>query len=115
MSVRQTDVIRCSKEGPIVLKREDFVFCIGYQGDAAVVDGRAKKEYKGWGARRLLEKGLFRAAFSAAVYDGSDEELQLVIDAYAEQIGSEIPDQEAMKRLLGIFSVPDEINKVMIV
>ena len=27
------------------MKREDFIFCIGYQGDAAVIDGQAKKEY----------------------------------------------------------------------
>ena len=27
------------------MKREDFVFTIGYQGDTALIDGRARKDF----------------------------------------------------------------------
>ncbi|MCF7953681.1 MAG: hypothetical protein K9K78_06355 [Spirochaetales bacterium] len=98
-----------------MLKREDFVFCIGYQGEAAVVDSAARKRYKGCTVQQLLDDGLFRAAFSAAIYDGSEKDMKRVIDVYSKKIGIPIDDVETMKRLLGIFSVPEDISKVMAV
>lgn len=96
-----------------MLKREDFVFCIGYQGDAAIVDGRLKKSYRSLGTAELLEKGLFRAAFSSAIYSEDEQEIMMVINTWNEMTGASMKSPEEMKRLLGIFSVPADISKVI--
>ncbi|MCK5154989.1 MAG: hypothetical protein KAQ69_01070 [Spirochaetales bacterium] len=97
------------------MKREDFIFCIGYQGDAAVVDGQAKKEYSSLNTNELAEKGFFRAAFCSAVYSGNDEEIQIVLNAYNKSAGTSLKKADEMKRLLGVFEVEDDINKIIIV
>ena len=96
-----------------MLKREDFVFCVGYQGDSALVDSRAKKKYRNCTAKQLLDEGLFRAAFSSAVYDKDESAMTMVIDAYNAASGANLQGPEDMKRLLGIFSVPEDISKVL--
>ena len=65
-----------------MLSREDFVFTIGYDGPTAVVDNQAKKKYGKLSTRELAENGLFRAAYSSAVYSGKEDELKLVAMAY---------------------------------
>lgn len=96
-----------------MLKREDFVFCVGYQGDSALVDSRAKKKYRKFSTKQLLEEGLFRAAFSSAVYDRNEAEMTMVIEVYNAASGANLQEPEDMKRLLGIFSVPEDISKVL--
>ena len=96
-----------------MLRRDDFVWCVGYQGNAAVVDSRGKRAYGKLSAQQLLEKGMFRPACSAAIYDQSDEDMQRVISAYNELTGAGIASSEEMKRLLGISAVPEEINSVI--
>jgi len=44
------------------MKREDFLFTIGYQGDTALVDGSAKRQYGGLSTRELAAKGLLKPA-----------------------------------------------------
>ena len=65
-----------------MLSREDFVFTIGYDGPAAVVDNQAKKKYGKLSTRELTEKGLFRAAYSSAVYSRDLQELKYVAEAF---------------------------------
>ena len=93
-----------------MLSREDFVFTIGYNGPAAVVDNRAKKKYGKLSTKELAEKGLFRAAYSSAVYSQNPEEQRLVAEAYNRlkgQPSDNIPDAEiaALGRLFGVFPV----------
>lgn len=96
-----------------MLRKEDFVFCIGYQGDTALVDKRAKKKYGRMSTSELLQTGLLRAAFSSAVYDDSEEDMKKVISSFNDLTGSKLKTSEEMKRLLGIFAVPEEIHKVL--
>ena len=65
-----------------MLSREEFIFTIGYDGPAAVIDNQAKKKYGKLSTRELAEKGLFRAAYSSAVYSKDPRELKLVAEAY---------------------------------
>ena len=94
-----------------MLSREEFVFTIGYDGPAAVVDNQAKKKYKNLSTRELVEKGLFRAAYSSAVYSKDPQELKFVAEAY-NRLGrdpsrdpsaelSEV-DLSALDRLFGV-------------
>lgn len=65
-----------------MLSREDFVFTIGYDGPAAVVDRHAKKNYGKLSTQELAGKGFFRAAYSSAVYSRNQKELELVAEAF---------------------------------
>jgi len=96
-----------------MLSREDFVFTIGYDGPIAVVDRQAKKKFGGLSTSELAEKGLFRAAYSSAVYSGNTEEKKLVAEAYNRHLGHsgedltqvEESDLTAIDRLFGVFLI----------
>ncbi|MFP4179134.1 MAG: hypothetical protein ACLFNZ_04210 [Spirochaetaceae bacterium] len=96
------------------MKREDFVFTIGYQGDVTLVDGRAKKEYAKLTTEELMEKGLFRAAFCSALYEGDEEKMKMVVDNFKERSGAKLETIEDMKRMLGVYQVPSELEKVKV-
>jgi hypothetical protein len=88
-----------------MLSREDFIFTIGYDGPAAVVDNQAKQKYGGLSTRELAEKGLFRAAYSSAVFSRDPAEKQLVADLYNKLSVSAPVDLSALDRLFGVFPV----------
>ena len=98
-----------------MLSREDFVFTIGYDGPAAVVDKQAKRKYGKLSTRELADKGLFRSAYSSAVYSKNTDELKLVAEAYKQvagyfpveltEAGLSASDISALDRLFGVFLV----------
>ena len=94
-----------------MLSREDFVFTIGYDGPLAVIDGQARRRYGSLSTKALIEKGLFRAAYSSAVYSKDPEELRLVADAYNSLTGASI-DSKTLDRLFGVF--PVEVKRSMV-
>ena len=93
-----------------MLPREDFVFTIGYDGPTAVIDNQAKKKYGKLSTRQLAEKGLFRAAYSSAVFSKDPDELKLVAEIYyrlQNDAKREISQSDiaAMERLFGVTMV----------
>ena len=94
------------------MKREDFIFTIGYSGTRAVVDAKAKRLYGKMSTEELLGKGLYRSAFCSAIYEGDEEELERFRRAYVAQSGNEVESVLALKRLFGIFEVPENVSKV---
>ena len=96
------------------MKREDFVFTIGYQGDTALVDGKAKKDFSKLSTEELAEKGLWRAAFCSALYENSEEKMQHVVEMYNQKSGAKLESVQDMKRMLGVFEVPEEIDKIKV-
>ncbi|MDR2784795.1 MAG: hypothetical protein LBB83_02655 [Treponema sp.] len=100
-----------------MLSREDFVFTIGYDGPTAIVDGQAKKRFGSLSTQELAEKGLFRAAYSSAVYSKDPAEIQAIMEIYNETIAvsrdaaspgaAPSPD-----RLFGVF--PVEVRRVIV-
>jgi len=87
-----------------VLSREEFIFTIGFDGPSAVVDKQAKKKYGRLSTRELAEKGLFRPAYSSAVYSGNKEEIELVAEAYSRLQGHQV-DVSVLDRLFGVSLV----------
>ena len=83
-----------------MLSREDFVFTIGYDGPAAVVDNQAKRKYGKLSTRELAEKGLFRAAYSSALYSKDPEELKFVAETY-RKVGASSPSSLSALDLSG--------------
>lgn len=91
------------------MKRDEFVFTIGYQDDAAIVDGPAMRKHAKKSARELLDLGLFRPAYCAALYD---DELEGFRTLFVERTGMEIESDGALARLFGVFGVPEDVTKV---
>lgn len=94
------------------MKREDFIFTIGYSGTRAVVDAKAKRQYGKLSTGELLDRGLFRSAFCSALYTGEEQELERFRLAYVERTGQKVESTLALKRLFGIFEVPENVTKV---
>lgn len=97
------------------MKREDFIFTIGYSGMAAVVDASGKKRYGKLTAEQLLEKGLFRSAFAAAVYDDDSAQLEQFVAAFRQKSHIQVESVDQVKRLFGVYGVPAGINRVVLV
>ena len=100
-----------------MLPREDFVFTIGYNGPIAVIDRQSKKKYGKLSTKELAEKGLFRAAYSSALYSGNEEERRFVAEYYQKLGGSSnasVSETElsAMDRLFGVFLV--DVKRTMV-
>jgi hypothetical protein len=88
-----------------MLSRDEFIFTIGYDGPAAVVDGQAKKRYGSLSTGELAEKGLFRAAYSSAIYARDPAELDLVVGIYNKTAGTAYTASSPLDRLFGVFPV----------
>ena len=88
-----------------MLAREDFIFTIGYDGPMAVVDGKAKKRYGSLSTRQLAEKGLFRAAYSSAVWSKDPADMEALVETYNRVSGSSLTVDSQLGRLFGVFPV----------
>ena len=106
-----------------MLPRDDFVFTIGYDGPVAVIDGQAKRRYKGLSTNELIEKGLFRAAYSSAVFSENPEEIKHVVEEFNRMSAEAYPASEQSEtsgtskspstdRLFGVFKV--EVKRSMV-
>jgi hypothetical protein len=94
-----------------MLSREDFVFTIGYDGPAAVVDKQAKSRYSSLSTRELAEKGMFRAAYSSAVWSKNPQELETVLDIFNKNARSSLDPGVSPDRLFGVF--PVDVKRVI--
>ena len=84
------------------MKREEFIFTVGFSGSTAIVDGAARRKYAGWSVDRLLEAGLFKQAVYAAVYDGDKPAIDRILAAYNEAAGTELRSRGDLERLFGV-------------
>ena len=91
--------------------RADFIFTIGYDGPAAVIDGQAKKLYSKLSTRELAEKGLFRAAYSSAVWSKDPKELEIVAEIYNKVTNSSVT-AVTLPRLFGVY--PVEVSRSIV-
>ena len=88
-----------------MLTRDEFIFTIGYDGPAAVVDGQAKRRYRGLSTRELAEKGLFRAAYSSAIWSKDKKEIETLVEIYNRISGSSLTPDSPLDRLFGVFPI----------
>ncbi|MFP4383884.1 MAG: hypothetical protein ACLFST_12935 [Spirochaetia bacterium] len=97
------------------MKREDFIFTLGYMGNASLVDSRAKKKFASLSTMELAEKGLYKPAFCSALYSGDSQELEQLMELLKDRFDLEEANVERFKRLFGVFGVPDNIGRVITV
>ena len=89
------------------------MFTIGFQGDAAVVDKRAQRRYGKLSTMELAGEGLYRAAFCSAIFSGDESEIDEFVRFFAEKTGMQDLTVDRVKRLFGVYTVPDEIKKIV--
>ena len=93
-----------------MLSREDFAFTIGYDGERAVVDGKARAQFGRLGTMELAEKGLYRAAFASALWslnqegskDKAEGEMRAFIDFFNRVAGTTYSRPDELQRLFGV-------------
>ena len=88
-----------------MLSREDFIFTIGYDGPVAVVDGQAKRKYSKLSIEELARKGLFRAAYAAAIFSGESKDMETVLTEYNRIAGTAYSTASPPDRLFGVFHI----------
>jgi hypothetical protein len=96
------------------MKREDFIFTIGYQGDTALVDGNAKRQFGRLSTRELAEKGFLKTALCSALYSKDQADIDAVLQIYRERSGNQSVTLERLQRILGVFSVSEQITKAKV-
>ena len=97
------------------MTRSEFVFTIGFQGDAAVVDRRAQRRYGKLGTMELAGEGLYRAAFCSAIFSGVEAEMNAFVRFFAEKTGMDGLTADRLKGLFGVYTVPSEVKKIIAV
>ena len=97
-----------------MIKREDFIFTIGYSGSSAIVDSSLKKKFGSLDSEELAKKGLFKAALCSVIFANRESELDKVLAIYNSKTKEEaISSPEELKRKFGVFEVPAEITRVI--
>lgn len=97
------------------MKREDFIFTIGFEGDTAVIDGRSRKRFGSLNTHQLAEQGLYRQAFCSALYSGDESEMTALLEYMREYTAFDATSAIALKRLFGVFEVPQGITRTLAV
>ncbi len=97
------------------MRRADFVFCIGFDGAAAIVDGRLQRRYGNLSALELAEAGLYRQAICAALFDDDRAALEGVLAAYNRTAAKPIGTVEELERVYGVTGVPEGVVRVTII
>ena len=98
-----------------MISRKDFVFTIGYDGGTAVVDGTLKRRFGSLSTGELAEQGLFKQALCAAVFEGREGSLDRVLELYNARAELKLAHVEELKRMFGVFEVPQGITRVLVV
>jgi hypothetical protein len=97
------------------MRREDFVFCIGFEGSTAIIDGKNMRRFRGSSTRQLAEAGMFKQAVSSAVYSGVPRDLEEVLSLYNQKTAAPMSSVEDLKRIFGVSNVPEGVKKITVV
>jgi len=97
------------------MRRADFVFCLGYDGGTAIVDGRLQRKHGSHGPRELADAGLFKQALCAALFDGDEAGRGEVLARYNARTSHAVGTVAELERLYGTSGVPEGVTKVTVV
>lgn len=94
------------------IKKDDFIFSIGFHGETAIVDKQAQRQFGKCSVDELIKAGLFKPAFCSAVYDDDKVLMEKILDCYNNKYGKQYTAPEDLKRLFGVFGIPENVKKV---
>jgi len=97
------------------MRREDYVFCMGYEGSTSIVDGRLMRKYGSHTTRALAEAGLYKQAICSALWSGGKGELDEVLAGFNQRATVPVRTAEELMRIFGTTGVPEGVKKVTVV
>ena len=97
------------------MKIEEFGNTIGYSGSSSIVDKGNLKRYGRLSIQDLLDKGLYKAAFSKALYEEDQDGQERVLSTYNQVSDSQYSSVLDLKRLFGVYEVPEGISRVKLI
>jgi hypothetical protein len=98
-----------------LMRRADFVFCLGYDGSTAIVDGRLQRVHGSLGPRELAEAGLFKQALCAAIFDSDEAARAEILSRYNACTSHPVGTVADLERLYGVSGVPEGVTKVTVI
>lgn len=97
------------------MRREAFVFCIGYEGSTAIVDGKLRARYASSSTRELAEAGLFKQAICSALFAEKPQELDDVLSIFNQRTRHPVSSVDELLRIYGTFGVPEGVTRIIVV
>lgn len=100
------------------MRREHFVFTIGYQDDQAIVDKSLVRAHKNLSTMDLYQQGLLKNAVASAVYakevDGDDSDMNALVRKMREDFSEDLNETQ-LRRSFGITTDPTEDGAALLV
>ena len=84
------------------MTREEFIFTIGYDGDAEVVDKKSAKELGKLSTSELFDKGMIKPALCSAIFSKNPDEEKLVLDRYNAIASRPVATFDELKKIFGV-------------
>ena len=97
------------------MRREEYVFCIGFEGSTAIIDGKLQRRYRSFSTRQLAEAGLYKQALCSATWSGKPEELEEVLGVFNARTPVPVRTAEELARIFGVSGVPEGVKKITVV
>ena len=97
------------------MKRDDFLFTIGYQGNTAIIDGKTKAKNLRASYKELAEKGLYKAAYCAVLESKDPAAMEDFMAFFNARVPGKTYRQEDLSRLFGVYGVPEGITRTQII
>ena len=94
------------------MKREDFVFAIGFDGNKAIVDKRSRSRYARLDTRALADKGLFPAAYRSAVYDSDNAGADYVLEKFNAVSPLKYEKSSDLDKVFGVQPPSEDITGI---
>ncbi len=95
------------------MTKSEFPFVIGYQGQTAIIDKNMYSKWKSASLAQLLDAGLFKAAFSRAVWDQDAGAMEKVLLNYNARSPKQYASVEVLQRAFGVYSVPQGVKRTL--
>ena len=94
------------------MKREDYVFAIGFDGNKAIVDKRSRSRYGKMDAGALADNGLFKAAYRRTVFDQDEKAAEYVLMKFNEISPVKYKRSADLAKVFGVQAPSDDITGV---
>lgn len=95
----------------VMIKKADFIWHIGFQGNTAVVNRRQKTAVRNLSPDSLLQNSYYRAAFCSALWETEIENKAGSLDSFQvafKQITGLATTVDDLKRMMGVYQIPTE-------
>lgn len=94
------------------MKRGDFVFAIGFDGNKAIVDKHSRSRFAKLDTRSLADQGLFRAAYRSAVYDSDRSAAEYVLEKLNAVSPVKYSKSTDLDKVFGVQPPSDDITGI---